>query len=182
MMPVRRENAAYSPPVLYTPSRASLMPVCGDAQTTTVPVRRHYVSSPDASYTGYVHEYIVPSSPPALGKPRHLHVPLPSQTGGDTPIVVHQLSRPNRGDLEGLCFTRSLSSVCVLGHEGRMNKAATNPPLPSLTVIHSIFPSPVVIQSSGDQECIAVADVVEKLRYALSRLVQLRSSSSLLLL
>ncbi|KAK0436204.1 hypothetical protein EV421DRAFT_1130256 [Armillaria borealis] len=60
-----------------------------------VPVCRHYVFSLGASYTGYVREYVAPSSPPALAKPPHLHVPLPSQTEGDTPVVVHPLLRRN---------------------------------------------------------------------------------------
>ncbi len=114
------------------------MSVCGDVWTTTVPVRRRYASSSNASYTGSVHANIVPSSLPALGKPSHLYVPLPSQTERDTPTVVHPLLQQIRGGLMiELAFPRSLSSIRVfVGHEDCVNKTATIPPLPPLVIVH----------------------------------------------
>ncbi|PBK62714.1 hypothetical protein ARMSODRAFT_1024692 [Armillaria solidipes] len=160
-----------SPPTAFsTPSRASLvMPVYGSAQlTTTVPVRRQYVSNPDASYTGYVREYVPSPSPPILGKPRHRHIPLPSQTESGTAIIIHPLLRPSRREkIMELDFARSLSSVHVLGHEGCVKEVATSPPLPSLAIVHPKLPWPIVIQRSGDREWVTVADVVETLWHAL---------------
>ncbi|KAK0234287.1 hypothetical protein IW262DRAFT_1452835 [Armillaria fumosa] len=184
-MLVQREDMATmttqrgnEPPKLYSspttafsaPSRASLViPIYGDAQlTTTVPVRRHYVSDPDASYMGYVREYDPSPSPSVLGKPRHHHTPLPPQTENNTPIKIHPLLRPSRGSMMmELDFARSLSSVRVLGHEGCVNEMATSPPLPSLAIVHPKLPWPIVIQRSGDREWVTVADVVEMLWHAL---------------
>ncbi|KAK0479542.1 hypothetical protein IW261DRAFT_1564191 [Armillaria novae-zelandiae] len=145
------------------------MSVYGSPQlTTTVPVRRHYVSDPDASYTGYIREYVAPLSSPVLGKPRHRHIPLPSQTESDTPMIIHPLLRPSRGEkIMELDFARSLSSVRVLGHEGCVNEVATSPPLPSLAIVHPKLPWPIVIQRSGDREWVTVADVVETVWHAL---------------
>ncbi|KAK0222496.1 hypothetical protein EDD85DRAFT_960136 [Armillaria nabsnona] len=180
------------PPELYsspaaafsTLSRASLaMPVYGDTQlTTAVPVRRHYISNPDASYTGYVREYVPSPSPPVLGKPRHHHIPLPSQTESDTPIIIHPLLRPSRGErIMELDFARSLSSVRILGHEGCVKEMATSPPLPSLAIVHPKLPWPIVIQRSGDREWVTVADVVETLWHALQIRDSMRSPSPSLL-
>ncbi|KAK0431115.1 hypothetical protein EV421DRAFT_1855088, partial [Armillaria borealis] len=66
-----------------------------------------------------------------------------------------------------LDFARSLSSVRVLAHEGCMKEVATNPPLPSLAIVHRKLPWPIVIQRSGDREWVTVADVVETLWHAL---------------
>ncbi|KAK0222495.1 hypothetical protein EDD85DRAFT_941439 [Armillaria nabsnona] len=181
------------PPELYpspvtvfsTPSRASIvMPVHGNTQlTTTVPVRRQCVSNPDASYMGYVREY-VPSPSPAvlrLGKPRHCHIPLPSQTESDTAIIIHPLLRPSRGEkIMELDFARSLSSVRILGHEGCVKEMATSPPLPSLAIVHPKLPWPIVIQRSGNREWVAVADVVETLWHALQTHPMKSPSPSLL--
>ncbi|SJL02956.1 uncharacterized protein ARMOST_06298 [Armillaria ostoyae] len=195
-MPARRESMTMQrggePPELYsspvtafsTPSRASLvMPVYGNAQlTTTVPVRRQYASNPDASYTGYVREYVPSPSPPVHGKPRHRHIPLPSQTESDTVIIIHPLLRPSQGEkIMELDFARSLSSVRVLGHEGCVNEVATSPPLPSLAIVHPKLPWPIVIQRSGDREWVTVADVVETLWHALQIRDPMRSSSPSLL-
>ncbi|PBK93381.1 hypothetical protein ARMGADRAFT_1079711 [Armillaria gallica] len=180
------------PPELYsspatafsTPSRASLvMPVYGSAQlTTTVPVRRQYVSNPDASYMGYVCEYVAPPSPPVLGKPRHRHIPLPSQTDSGTAIIIHPLLRPSRGEkIMELDFARSLSSVRILGHEGCVNEMATSPPLPSLAIVHRKLPWPMVIQRSGNREWVTVADVVETLWHVLQIRDPMRSPSPSLL-
>ncbi|KAK0450509.1 uncharacterized protein EV420DRAFT_737583 [Desarmillaria tabescens] len=188
MMNVRRETAAtmhtqqgsielpelYSSPAtaFYTPSRASVViPVYSNEQlTTTVPARRHYEGSPDESHsTGTIHQYIA-SPPPALGKLRHHHIPLPSQTGIDIRIVLHPLLRPTCHEemLMELDFAaQSLSGVRVLGHEGCVNGAATSPPLPSLAIVHPKLPWPVVIQRSGDREWVTVADVVETLWHAM---------------
>ncbi|KAK0431080.1 hypothetical protein EV421DRAFT_2041420 [Armillaria borealis] len=191
-MPARRESMTMQrsgvPPELYsspptafsTPSRASLvMPVYGSAQlTTTVPVRRQYVSNPDASYVGYVRGYVPSPSPPVLGKPRHRHIPLPSQTESDTPIIIHPVLRPSqREKIMELDFARSLSSVRVLGHEDCMKEVATNPPLPSLAIVHRQLPWPIVIQRSGDREWVTVADVVETLWHALQIRDPMRSPS-----
>ncbi|PBK65218.1 hypothetical protein ARMSODRAFT_961227 [Armillaria solidipes] len=174
-----------SPPTAFsTPSRASLvMPVYGSAQlTTTVPVRRHYVSNPDASYMGCVCEYVPSPSPPVHGKPRHRHIPLPSQTESDTAIIIHPLLRPSRGEkIMELDFARSLSSVRVIGHEGRVNEVATSPPLPSLAIVHPKLPWPIVIQRSGDREWVTVADVVETMWHALQIRDPMRSPSPSLL-
>ncbi|KAK0491803.1 hypothetical protein EDD18DRAFT_540821 [Armillaria luteobubalina] len=167
-----------------TPSRASIvMPIYGDTQlTTTVPVRRHYVSDPDASYTGYVRVHVAPLSPPVLGKPHHRHIPLPSQTKSDTPIKIHPLLRPSRGEkIMELDFARSLSSARVLGHKGCVNEVATSPPLPSLAIVHPKLPWPIVIQRSGDREWVTVADVVEKLWHTLQIRDLMRSPSQSLL-
>ncbi|KAK0218466.1 hypothetical protein EDD85DRAFT_734994, partial [Armillaria nabsnona] len=48
-----------------------------------------------------------------------------------------------------------------------INEAATNPPLPSLAIVHRKLPWPIVIQRSGDREWVTVADVVETLWHAL---------------
>ncbi len=180
------------PPELYsspatafsTPSRASIvMPVYGSAQlTTTVPVRRHYLSNPDASYTGYEREYVAPPLPPVLGKPRHRHIPLPSQTESDTPIIIHPLLRPSRGEkIMELDFARSLSSVRILGHEGCVKEMATSPPLPSLAIVYPKLPWPIVIQRSGNREWVTVADVVETLWHVLQIRDPMRSPSLSLL-
>ncbi|KAK0222493.1 hypothetical protein EDD85DRAFT_941437 [Armillaria nabsnona] len=194
-MHVRQENTATmttqrgrEPPELYlspitafsTPSRASLvMPIYGGVQlTTTVPVRRHYLSNPDASYMEYVREYVPSLSPPVLGKPRHRHIPLPSQTECDTPMIMHPLLRPSRGEkMMELDFARSLSSVRVHGHEGCVKEVATSPPLPSLAIVHRKLPWPIVIQRSGDREWVTVADVVETLWHALQIRDPMRSPS-----
>ncbi|KAK0450513.1 uncharacterized protein EV420DRAFT_1482717 [Desarmillaria tabescens] len=126
------------------PSRAPLVvPVYGDEQqlTMTDHVRCHCAPSPDVSYTGSVHEYIAPSPLPALGKPCHRHSPLPSQTENDAPTAVHPLLRYTRGEMMmELDFAQSLSGVRVHGHEGCVNEAATNLPLPSLAIAHSMLP------------------------------------------
>ncbi|PBK79103.1 hypothetical protein ARMGADRAFT_1087622 [Armillaria gallica] len=104
------------------------------------------------------------SSLHAPGKPSHHRIPLPSQIESDNLTVVHPLLQPSRGEvMMELDFTRSLSSVHVLGHEGCVNEVATNPPLPLLAITHPKLPWPVVIQRSGDREWVAVADVVETL-------------------
>ncbi|PBK93379.1 hypothetical protein ARMGADRAFT_1079709 [Armillaria gallica] len=168
----REPPELYSSPVTVfsTPSRASLvMPIYGGAQlTTTVPVRRHYLSNPDASYMGYVREHVPSPLPPVLGKPRHRHIPLPFQTESNTPIIIHPLLRPSRGEkIMELDFARSLSSVRVLGHEGCVKELATSPPLPSLAIVHPKLPWPIVIQRSGNREWVTVADVVETMWHAL---------------
>ncbi|KAK0234330.1 hypothetical protein IW262DRAFT_1291186 [Armillaria fumosa] len=155
-----RELTKLPPPstVLYTSSRASpAIPIYNEALvTTTVPICRRYVSGPDASYIERVQEYITSSSLLAPGKPGHSHIPLPSQIEGSSPTVVHPLLQPSRGEMTmKLDFARSLSSIRVFGHEGCVNEAATNPPLPSLAI------------RSGNREWVTVADVVETLRYAL---------------
>ncbi|PBK65316.1 hypothetical protein ARMSODRAFT_1022431 [Armillaria solidipes] len=155
---------------LYTPSRVSpTIPIYNEAQVaTTVPLCRRYVSSPDASYMEYVREYITSSTLLAPGKPSHRRIPLPSQIESDNPTVVHPLLQPTRGGMMiQLDFARSLSSVRVLGHEGCINDAATNPPLPSLAIVHPKLPWPIVIQRSGDREWVTVADIVETLWHAL---------------
>ncbi len=83
--------------VFYTPSRASsIISSYDDEQlTTTVHIHRHDISSPDTSYKGSVHKYIASPSPPALGKPRHRHILLPSQTESDITTVVHPLLQPS---------------------------------------------------------------------------------------
>ncbi|SJL04239.1 uncharacterized protein ARMOST_07600 [Armillaria ostoyae] len=139
--------------VFYTPSRMSLtIPIYSKAQATmTVPICRGYVSSPDVSGMEYVWEYIASSSPLVPEKPSHRRIPLPSQIESDNLTVVHLLLQPSRGEMMmELDFTRSLLSVRVLGHEGSVNEAATNPPLPSLAITHPKLPWPVVIQRSGD--------------------------------
>ncbi len=182
MMRIRRENMAAMTTqrareptglhlslttAFYTPSRASsVIPIYSDEQlTTTVHLRHHDIYSPDVSYKGSVCEKFAPL---ALGKPRHRHIPLPSQIESDTAIIIHPLLRPSRGEkIMELDFARSLSSACVLGHEGCMKEAATNLPLPSLAIVHPKFPWPIVIQRSVDREWITVADVVEILWHAL---------------
>ncbi len=198
MMPARREDTTMQrgaesqepcpslATTFSTPSRASIvMPVHGSAQlTTTVPVRRQYVSNPDPSYTGYVCEYVASPSPPILrlGKPRHRHIPLPSQTENDTAIIIHPLLRPSRGEkIMELDFARNLSSVRILGHEGCVKEMATSPPLPSLAIVHQKLPWPIVIQRSGDREWVTVADVVETLWHALQTRDPMRSPSLSLL-
>ncbi|KAK0185280.1 hypothetical protein F5146DRAFT_1228205 [Armillaria mellea] len=194
-MPVQREDMATmttqrgrEPPELYsspatafsTPSRASfVMPIYADAQlTTTVPVRRHYLSNPGTSYMGNVRESNPSPSPPILGKPRHRHIPLPPQTEKNTPMLIHPLLRPSRSSMMmELDFARSLSSVRVLGHEGCEKEVATSPPLPSLAIIHPRLPWPIVIQRSGDREWVTVADVVETLWHALQIRDPMRSPS-----
>ncbi|PBK65230.1 hypothetical protein ARMSODRAFT_438594 [Armillaria solidipes] len=134
--------------VFYTPSRASsFIPSYGDEQlTVTVHLHRHDRSSPDASYKASVRDNIASPSPPALGKPRHHHIPLPPQTESDIMTVIHPLLWSSRGSIMmELDFARSLSRVHVLSHEDCVNKAATSPPLPSLAVVHLNFLWPVVI-------------------------------------
>ncbi|KAK0450507.1 uncharacterized protein EV420DRAFT_1274633 [Desarmillaria tabescens] len=77
---------------------------------------------------------------------------------------------------------QSLSGVRVLGHDGCVKEAATNPPLPSLAIVHQMLPWPVVIQRSGDREWVTVADVVETLWHALHIRDPITPSSSLSLL
>ncbi|PBK91195.1 hypothetical protein ARMGADRAFT_1031886 [Armillaria gallica] len=164
--------------VFYTPSRPSLItPTNGEAQMmTTVPVHRHAISSPDTSYTGSVRKHIASSS---LGKPRHCHILLPSQTESSNPTVAHPLLQPSGGErMIELDFARSLSRVHVLGREGSMNEAATSSPLPSLAIVHPKLPCPVVIQRSGDCEWVIVADVVKKLWHALHRRNPVGSASA----
>ncbi|KAK0479541.1 hypothetical protein IW261DRAFT_144657 [Armillaria novae-zelandiae] len=159
-----------------TPSRASIvMPIYGDAQlTTTVPVCRRCISEPNASCMGYV----APLSPPALGKPRHRSIPLPPQTENNTPMRIHPLLRPSHSSMMmELDFTRSLSSIRILGYEGCVNEVATSPPLPSLAIVHPKLPWPIVIQRSGDQEWVMVADVVETLWHVLQMSDPMRLSS-----
>ncbi|KAK0450552.1 uncharacterized protein EV420DRAFT_1766630 [Desarmillaria tabescens] len=154
----------------YTPSRAPLViPVYSNTQlTTTVPVHRHYASNPDASYTESVRKNIAPSLPPVLGKLHHRHIPLPSQAESDVLTVVHPLLRPRHGEkMIELDFAHSLSGVRVFSHGGCVNEAATNPPLPSLAIVHPMLPWPVVIHRPGHREWVTVADVVENLWYAL---------------
>ncbi len=132
-----RELTEPHPPstALYTPSRMSpAIPIYSEVQVnTTVPVCRRYVSSPDASHMEYVREHIRSSSLRAPGKPSHRRIPLPSQIESGNPAVVHPLLQPSREEMMmKLDFARGLSSVHVLGHEGCINEAATNPPLPSL--------------------------------------------------
>ncbi|KAK0216556.1 hypothetical protein EDD85DRAFT_995746 [Armillaria nabsnona] len=161
------------------PSRASLVkPVHGKAQlTTTVPVRRLYVSNPNASYTGYVREYVPSPSPPVLSKLRHRYIPLSSQTESDTAIIMHPLLRPSRGEkIMERDFACSLPSVRVLGHEGSVKEVATSLSLPSLAIVHRKLPWPVVIQRSGDREWVTVPDVVETLWHALQIRDPVRSS------
>ncbi len=198
MMPARQEGTTMqrggepqepcpSPATAFSsPSKASIvMPVHGSAQlTTTVPVRRQYVSNPDESYTGYVCEYVASPSPPILrlGKPRHRHIPLPSQTESGTAIIIHPLLRPSRGEkIMELDFARSLSNVRILGHEGCVEEMATSPPIPSLAIVHPKLPWPIVIQRSGDREWVTVADVVETLWHALQTRDPMRSPSPSLL-
>ncbi|KAK0222484.1 hypothetical protein EDD85DRAFT_796376 [Armillaria nabsnona] len=116
----------------YTPSRVSNgIPNYGDEQlTTTVHLHRHDISSFGASYKGSVRENIALPSPLALGKPRHHHIPLLSQTESDITTV----------------------SARVPSHEGCVKEPATNPPLPSLATVHPKLPWPVIIQRSGDWE------------------------------
>ncbi|PBK84407.1 hypothetical protein ARMGADRAFT_1088434 [Armillaria gallica] len=156
--------------VLYTPSRMSpAIPIYSEAQVnTTVPVCHRYVSSPDASHMGYVREHIRSSSLHAPGKPSHRRIPLPSQIESGNPAGVHPLLQPSREEMMmKLDFACGLSSVHVLGHEGCINEAVTNPPLPSLAIVHPKLPWPIVIQRSGDREWVTVADVVETLWHAL---------------
>ncbi|KAK0433747.1 uncharacterized protein EV420DRAFT_1282988 [Desarmillaria tabescens] len=135
------------------------------------------------SYTRYVHEYIVLSSPPALGKLHHHHIPLLSQAEGDIPTVVHPLLRPSCGDkMIKLNFTHSLLGVRVFSHDGCVNEAATNLPLPSLAIVHPMLPWPVVIHRLSHQEWVTVADIVENLWYALQIPIPLQTSSLSLLL
>ncbi|SJL02842.1 uncharacterized protein ARMOST_06180 [Armillaria ostoyae] len=155
---------------LYTPSRAPpAIPIYNEAQVATmVPLCRRYVSGPDASYMEYVREYITSSSLLVPGKPSHRRIPLPSQIESGNLTVVHPLLQPSRGEMMmKLDFARSLSSVRIPGHEGCVNEAATNPPLPSLAIVHPKLPWPIVIQRSGDQEWVTVADVVETLWHTL---------------
>ncbi|PBK85184.1 hypothetical protein ARMGADRAFT_565902 [Armillaria gallica] len=164
--------------VFYTPSRPSLVtPTDGEVQMmTTVPVHRHAISSPDASYTGSVWKHIASSS---LRKPCHRHIPLPSQIESSNPTVAHPLLQPSGGErMIELDFARSLSSVRVLGRDRSVNEAATSPPLPSLAIVHPKLPCPVVIQRSGDCEWVIVADVVEKLWHALHRRDPVGSASA----
>lgn len=136
----------------YASSRVPLViPAYSDTQlTTTVPVCHHHAPCPSASNTRSVREYIASSSPPALRKPCYRHIPLPSQTGSDIPVVVHPLLRLSRGEIMmELDFARSLSGVRVFSHHSCVNKAATNPPLPSLAVVHPMLPWPVVIHRSA---------------------------------
>ncbi|PBK65228.1 hypothetical protein ARMSODRAFT_978354 [Armillaria solidipes] len=96
-----------------TLSRASsVIPNYGGAQlTTTVSVHHHYISNPDASYKGSVHDNIVSPSPLALGKPRHHHIPLLFQTESDSMTVVYPLLWLSQGEmLIELDFARSLSN------------------------------------------------------------------------
>ncbi|KAG7451725.1 uncharacterized protein BT62DRAFT_925906 [Guyanagaster necrorhizus] len=175
------EPYSLPPTAFYTLSRASrVIPVYSNAHLTTpVHVHRHYVSSPGASYPRSVREYIAPPSPTILSKPRHRHIPLPSQIESDIPTVVHPLLRPSRGEMVmELDFAHSLTSVRVLGYEGCVNEAATNPPLPSLAIIHQKLPWPIVIRRSGDREWVTVADVVETIWYALHIRDTLQTSTS----
>ncbi|KAK0450540.1 uncharacterized protein EV420DRAFT_1562250 [Desarmillaria tabescens] len=179
----RKAPELYSSPptAFYTPSKAPfVIPVYSNTQlTTTVPVHRHDARSPDASYTRSVRECIAPSPPPVLGKPRHCHIPLPSQIESDSAIVVHPLLRPSRGEMMiELDFAHSLASVRVFSHDGCVNEAATNPPLPSLAIVHPMLPWPVVIHRSGHREWVTVADVVETLWQALQMPIPLPKSSS----
>ncbi|KAG7442013.1 uncharacterized protein BT62DRAFT_936668 [Guyanagaster necrorhizus] len=167
-----REPYSLPPTAFYTPSRASrVIPVYSDAQLTTpVHVHRHYVSRPDASYPRSVREYTAPPSPSILGKPRHRHVPPPSQIESNIQTVVHLLLRPSRGEMM-MVLDFAQSGACV-------NEAATSPPLPSLAIIHQKLPWPIVIQRSGDREWVTVADVVKTLWYALHIRDALQTSTS----
>ncbi|PBK62704.1 hypothetical protein ARMSODRAFT_1024682 [Armillaria solidipes] len=148
-----------------------------------VPARHQYVSSPDASYTGCVRKYVMSPSLPVLGKLRHHHILLLFQTESDTPIIIHPVLWPSRREkIMELDFARSLSSIHVLGHEGCMKEVATNPPLPSLAIVHPKLPWPIVIQRSGDQEWVTVTDVVKTLWHALWIHDPMRSESLLSLL
>ncbi|KAK0209323.1 hypothetical protein DFS33DRAFT_1254909 [Desarmillaria ectypa] len=80
-----------------------------------------------------------------------------------------------------LDFAHSLSRVRVLGHEGCVSEVATNPPLPSLAIVHPRLPWPVVIQRSANREWVTVADVVETLWHALHIRDPMGSFSSSLL-
>ncbi|KAK0436206.1 hypothetical protein EV421DRAFT_1130519 [Armillaria borealis] len=143
---------------------------------------RHDISSPGASYKGSVHENIASPLQLVLGKPCRRHIPLPSQTESNITIVVHPLLvRSSRGEmLMELEFARSLSGVRVFGHEGCVKEEATNPPLPSMAIVHPKLPWPVVIQRSDDREWVTAADVIERLWSALQVPIPFRTLSSLL--
>ncbi|PBK84379.1 hypothetical protein ARMGADRAFT_1088411 [Armillaria gallica] len=164
--------------VFYTPSRtSSVIPNYGDEQLTTmVHLHRHDISSPGASYKRSVHEDITSTLQLVLGKPRHHHIPLPSQTENDITTAVDPLLRPGRGEmLMELGFGRSLSKVRVFGHKDFVNEVATSPPLPLLAVVQPKLPWPVVIQRSDGREWVTVAEVVEILWSALQIPVPLAS-------
>lgn len=102
--------------VFYTPSRtSSVIPNYGDEQLTTMAhLHRHDISSPGASYKRSVHEDITSTLRLVLGKPRHHHIPLPSQTENDITTVVDPLLQPSRGEmLMELGFLVAVCQRCV---------------------------------------------------------------------
>ncbi len=111
------------------------------------------------------------SSPPALVKLHHRSIPLWPRAERDTPTMVHPLLCPtNQVEMMmelDFAHSHSMSSICVLGHKGYVNEAATSPLIPSLAIVYPMLLSPVVIQTSGDWEWVVVTDVVETLWHAL---------------
>ncbi len=73
----------------------------------------------------------------ALVKPRHRHIPLPSQAESDTLTVVYPTLRPSRGEITmELDIVQSLTRVRILGYDSCV--AAIDRPLPSRAVAHQI--------------------------------------------
>ncbi|KAK0436236.1 hypothetical protein EV421DRAFT_1739693 [Armillaria borealis] len=96
-------------------------------------------------------------------KPTELH--LSTTTALYTPSRVSLVIRiPIYGEAQ---LTTTVS--------GYVNEAATNPPLPSLAIVHPKLQWPVVIQRPGDRERVMVADVVERLHMASSSLLLLEN-------
>lgn len=110
------------------------------------------------------------ASNPSASSPRHsppqtpqstAHMPLPSQITEDA--MIHPMLQCNSGQIE-LDFSISLACVRVWGC---VTEPATLPPLPSLAVVSSLLPWPIVVQRSSNREWVTIADVVETIWRAL---------------
>jgi len=147
-----------------------LFPINASAATSSTPHSGNSIlPGPAANHEPGERSATSPLGPPPLihDKSPYCPVPLPPQVSGVTEVALNPLLLPTPNPEVQVDFSLSFGTDGI--PQDRLSEPATEPQLPSLTVIYPDLPWAITVHpSSVDSNCVTVADVLQTIHRSLS--------------